>query len=94
MELKCGKMGPSTMVNGHVIRLMVMVHFVMQMVMSMKVNGRMIKPMVSEFTSILMALNSKDHGLKINKRDKVLKPGLMEPNMKGPIKLDKKMVFL
>lgn len=63
----------------------------MQMVMSMKVNGRMIKPMVSEFTSILMALNSKDHGLKINKRDKVLKPGLMEPNMKGPIKLDKKM---
>ncbi len=56
MELKCGKMGQSTMVNGHVIRLMVMVHFVMQMVMSMKVNGSMTRPTDMELTSMQMEL--------------------------------------
>ena len=56
MELKCGKMGRSTMANGHVIRLMVMVLFAMQMVMSMKANGSMTRPTDMEHISTPMEL--------------------------------------
>lgn len=50
----------------------------MLMVMSMKVNGKMIKltDMVNIF--ILMVLNMKDIGKKISKMEKEKKHGLME----------------
>ena len=58
MELKSGKMAQSTMVNGLVIKQMVMVHFVTQMEMSMKVNGSMTKPMDTELISMQMELHT------------------------------------
>lgn len=57
----------------------------------MKENGLMTKLMDTVFTNILMGPNSKDNGMKINKKEKGLKPGLMELNMRETIKEDKKM---
>ena len=54
----------------------------------------MIKPVDTEFIHILMELFIKEIGAKINKKDKVLKHGPMDQNMKEFINRDKRMVFL
>ena len=52
----------------------------------------MIKHMDMVFINILMVLNMKDNGLKINKEDKVLKLGLMDLVIKVLIKMGKNVV--
>ena len=52
----------------------------------------MIKHMVMVLINILMVLNMKDNGLKINKEEKVLKLGLMVQVIKVLIKMGKNVV--
>jgi hypothetical protein len=52
------------------------------MEMSTKENGLMIRLMVMELIHMLMELLMLVNGLKINNMEKVLKSGLMVPNMK------------
>jgi hypothetical protein len=54
----------------------------MQMVIFMKVNGKMINLMVLENTNIVMVLLIKANGKMINKMEKAFKYGLMDKNIK------------
>lgn len=60
-----------------------MADWYMQKEMSMRVNGQKIKQMDSEFILILMEVDMKDTGSKINNMVLVLNNGLMEQNMKA-----------
>ena len=59
--------------------------------MSLMVNGLMIKLVVLEFISILMALDMRVNGRKIYKKDLELKNGMMGQDLKDNIKKGKKM---
>lgn len=63
----------------------------MQMEISMKDNGLMIKHMVMGHTSMQMEQLMLVSGLKISSTEKELKNGQMEPNTKDTIKMGKSM---
>ena len=63
----------------------------MWMVIYMMVNEVMIKQMDKVFTTIIMALNTKEVGRMIFKMDSALKHGMMVPGMKVDIKWAKSM---
>jgi len=62
------------------------------MEMYMKVNGRMIKPMVEGSILTQMDPGTRESGVKINRMDMVLKDGLMVLVMKGNMSKGKNMV--
>ena len=58
----------------------------------MKATGLMIRLMARERTSTPTALHTLETGLKTNSMGKASKPGLMAPDMKEAIKMERKMV--
>ena len=62
----------------------------MLMAISMKVNGKMIKPMAREHFYTLMGLIIMEIGSMINKMELVWSVGKMEPNLKAIILMEKK----
>jgi hypothetical protein len=62
---------------GRIIRRVVKGNFIMLMVIFLKVNGKMIKPMVSEFISIVMERFIKATGSKTFRTVKVRRLGLI-----------------
>ena len=91
-EYKYGKMGLTMKDIGKTIKLMEREDLFIQTEIFMRENGKMIKLMVVVFTNIPMALNIEDNGQKTNKKEKGLRPGLMEQDMKETISKAKKMV--
>ena len=71
VESKFGQMVQGTMDSGETEWQMDMVDSFMPKVMCMKVNGLKIKPTDMEFTLILMEVDMKDNGSKINSTDSV-----------------------
>jgi len=72
---KSGPMDPSTMDSGKTIRLMDRAPYTMLMVMYMKVNGSMIKPVDKEHILMKMVPSTLVNGKTINKMDMVLNNG-------------------
>lgn len=81
-----GLMELSTKENGNSIKLTVKGNSGMQMVMFMKVTGKMIRPMDTECTFTLTEPDMKDNGKMISKTDKELSLGQMAANTKEAIK--------
>ena len=69
VEYKFGQMVQGTMDFGEMEWQMDMEDLSMLKVMCMKVNGLKIKPTDMEFTPILMEVDMKDNGSKINNMD-------------------------
>lgn len=82
MANKYGLIVQSMRGSGRMIKLTGMVGWNMQMVIYMKVIGKMIERMVKETTSILMGQHIKADGRMINSMVRVSKHGQMELNMK------------
>lgn len=66
----------------------------MLMVMSMKENGKMIRPMGMENICIQMALNTRVNGKKISNMVRVKKPGQMVLAMKVIMLKERKMALV
>lgn len=86
LEFKYGRIMQNMKVNGEKIWHTVRENFGMQMVMCTMENGKKIKLMVMEFTSISMGLSMKESGSMISKTVKAWKVGKMEAGMKEDTK--------
>jgi len=73
-------------VNGETIKLKDREHSGMLKEISTPVSSKLIRPTVKEFTPMLTDPGTRANGSTTSKREKVRKPGLMEPNMLVSIK--------
>ena len=92
MVFRSGRTHRDTRANGRMIRLMVKVPWCMLMAISMKVIGLMIRLMVRERTSTPMELHMLEIGSKTSSMGKESRLGLMVPDMKEAIKMERRMV--
>ena len=79
---RSGQMAQDTMASGEMVWPMDTDVLYMLKEMSMRVNGLRTKQMASEFTLIIMEVDMKDNGSKINNTDTVLSNGQMVLNTK------------
>ena len=82
VEFKFGPMDPDMMASGEMEWPMGTEDLFMLKVMCMKESGQKTKLMAMEFTLILMEVDMKANGFRINNTDSVSSNGLTEPNMK------------
>jgi hypothetical protein len=75
-------------VNGGTIKLKDREHSGMLKEISTPVSSKLIRPTVKESTRMLTDPDTKANGSTTSKREKVRKPGLMEPNMLVSIKTE------
>ena len=85
-ESKSGPMDPSIMDSGKITKLMDKVRYTMLMVMFIKENGLMTKPVVKELTPMKMERSILVNGRMISKMDTVLNSGWMVKSIKDSIK--------
>lgn len=78
---KNGSTEPFMKVNGEIIKPKVKELSGTLKETSTLVNSKLIRPMVKEFTHMLTDPDIRANGSTMSKREKVRKPGLMEPNM-------------
>ena len=91
MGNKSGQMVLSMKENGNPIKPMAMANLYMQMETYTKDNGKMTRHMAMEATLMQMEQHTLETGKTINNMVEVLKPGLMELNMKAYIRMGKSM---
>lgn len=85
LECKYGPTDPSTSDSGTKERLAVMEGSYWPTEMPTRGNGSRIRLMARDSTCMQMALDMKDSGAKINKRDSDVRHGLMEASIKACI---------
>ena len=87
-EFKFGLMAQDTMAFGEMEWPMDLVDWFMRKAMSMRANGRKIRPMAMGFILISMEVGMRASGFRTNSMDLELSNGLMEPNTRDSMSME------
>ena len=87
-EFKFGLMAQDTMAFGEMEWPMDLVDWSMRKAMSMRANGRKIRPMAMGFILISMEVGMRASGFRTNSMDLELSNGLMEPNTRDSMSME------